>query len=136
FSGLIYKMPMPVQPLKAMATLVIAQKIGGNILLGAGLAIGIVMLFLSLTRILTKLSILIPKAVIRGIQFGLGISLCVLAFKNYITSDGVSGYILAFLSFVMILLFLDKKNIPVSIVVIFLGILYAVFFKIDATELQ
>ena len=31
-SGFLYRMPMPVQPLKAMATLVIAQKIAGPVL--------------------------------------------------------------------------------------------------------
>src|SRR5436190_7514680 len=35
-TALRYHMPMPVQPLKAMAALVIAQKISGNILFGAG----------------------------------------------------------------------------------------------------
>src|SRR2546421_7476933 len=47
-TALSYRMPMPVQPLKAVAALVITQKIGGNVLFGAGLAIGGVMLLLSI----------------------------------------------------------------------------------------
>src|SRR5579859_6457173 len=43
-TGLLYGMPMPAQPLKAMAVIVIAQKLSGNTLYGAGLAIGVVML--------------------------------------------------------------------------------------------
>ncbi|MHC4509001.1 MAG: putative sulfate/molybdate transporter, partial [Planctomycetota bacterium] len=39
-----YGLPMPVQPLKAVAVLVIAQKLSGNIIYGAGLAIGFTML--------------------------------------------------------------------------------------------
>jgi len=39
-TALVYRLPMPVQPLKAMAALVIAQQIEGNILYGAGLAVG------------------------------------------------------------------------------------------------
>ncbi|UOQ78944.1 putative sulfate/molybdate transporter [Hymenobacter sp. 5516J-16] len=35
FSGLWYGMPMPVQPLKAFAALVIAQKIPGRVIFGA-----------------------------------------------------------------------------------------------------
>src|SRR5438876_10515109 len=38
-TALVYRMPMPVQPLKAMAAVVISQKLGGNLLYGAGLAI-------------------------------------------------------------------------------------------------
>jgi hypothetical protein len=134
FTGLVYRMPMPVQPLKAMATLVIAQKIGGNILLGAGLAIGVVMLALALTGILDKLTRLVPKAVIRGIQAGLGISLCSLAFKEYIPSDGTAGYVMAAISFIVVVALLDNKKYPASIAVILLGFVYAFIFKVDLSS--
>ena len=39
-TALTYRMPMPVQPLKAVAVLVITQKIAPEILYGGGLAIG------------------------------------------------------------------------------------------------
>ncbi|MDI9385136.1 MAG: putative sulfate/molybdate transporter, partial [Verrucomicrobiota bacterium] len=39
-SALIYGIPMPVQPLKAVAALVIAQGIAAPVIFGAGLAIG------------------------------------------------------------------------------------------------
>ncbi|HOO08438.1 MAG TPA: putative sulfate/molybdate transporter [Cyclobacteriaceae bacterium] len=134
FTGWVYRMPMPAQPLKAMATLVIAQQIGGNILLGAGLAIGLVMLVLSVTGLLGKIASWVPKVVVRGLQLGLGISLCSLAFKNYISSDSINGYILAGISFVLILIFIDNKRYPVSLLVIALGMVYAFVFKIDAAE--
>lgn len=130
-TGIIYRMPMPAQPLKAMATLVIAQKIGGDVLLGAGLAIGVVMLILSLTGLLNKIATWIPKAVVRGLQLGLGISLCSLAFKNYISADSTAGYILAGAAFILVLFFLDNRKYPASLLVIGLGIVYAIIFKID-----
>lgn len=130
-TGIIYRMPMPAQPLKAMATLVIAQQIGGNVLLGAGLAIGVVMLILSLTGLLNKIATWIPKAVVRGLQLGLGISLCSLAFKNYISADSTAGYILAGVAFILVLFFLDNRKYPASLLVIGLGIVYAIVFKID-----
>src|SRR2546422_8797419 len=39
FTGTFYRMPMPVQPLKAMAVLVITQKLSGGIFYGGGGAI-------------------------------------------------------------------------------------------------
>jgi hypothetical protein len=39
-TGWLYGMPMPAQPLKAMAVLVIAQKASGNILYGGGWRLG------------------------------------------------------------------------------------------------
>ena len=52
FTGTFYRMPMPVQPLKAMAVLVITQKLSGGILYGGGLAIGIMMLALATTGLI------------------------------------------------------------------------------------
>src|SRR5690606_19710851 len=60
FTGLVYKMPMPAQPLKAMATLVIAQQLTGSLLYGAGLAIGLVMLLLTLSGGLDWLARFVP----------------------------------------------------------------------------
>ncbi len=135
FTGLVYRMPMPVQPLKAMATLVISQKIAGDVLLGAGLAIGIVMLILTLTGLLDGLARLIPKAVIRGIQFGLGASLCLLAFREYIPAGGMPGYFLALAAFVIIIFLIGNKKYPASLLVILLGFVYAFAFTIDFATL-
>ena len=44
FTSLRYGIPLPVQPLKAVAMLVITQKIAPQIIYGGGLAIGILML--------------------------------------------------------------------------------------------
>src|ERR1700740_1972672 len=81
-TGLLYGMPMPAQPLKAMAVLVISQKASGAELFGAALAIGIVMLVLAATGLLTRAANVVPKAVVRGIQFGLGLQLASLALRD------------------------------------------------------
>lgn len=129
-TAIIYRMPMPVQPLKAMASLVIAQKIAGSILLGAGLAIGLVMLAFSLTGVLYRLVRLIPKAVVRGLQLGLGISLCSLAIKEYVATQQWQGYVLAAVTFVLVIILLDSKKYPAALVVIGLGVIYALTFKV------
>jgi xanthine/uracil/vitamin C permease (AzgA family) len=131
-TALFYQMPMPVQPLKAMAALVIAQKIGGEILFGAGLAIGVVMLVLSLSGALAWFSKAIPKAVVRGIQFGLGLQLALLSLKDYVPSDGALGYALASVAFLITLFLLGNRKYPASLVVILLGIGYTVAFHSEA----
>src|SRR5664279_3795303 len=55
-TGLRYGIPMPVQPLKAMAALVIAQKLSGNVLFGAGLVIGAIMFVLTVTGLIEWLA--------------------------------------------------------------------------------
>lgn len=135
FTGLWYGLPVPVQPLKAMAALMIAQKLSGATLYGAGLAIGVLMLFLTLTGLLEWLVRVIPRAVIRGVQFGLGLSLATIATKNYILPDSWPGYILAGVSFVIVIVLLGNRRFPPALWVILLGAVYAVAFKLNIVSI-
>ncbi len=133
-TGLVYQRPMPVQPLKAVAAIVISQKIAGPTIFGAGIAIAAVMLLLTLSGGLTWLGRVIPKAVVRGIQLGLGMSLSVIALKDYLGRDGMNGYLLALAAFILVLLLLPNKRFPAAIPVIVLGIIYAFIFKVHAGD--
>ena len=131
FSGAFYGMPMPVQPLKAFAALVISNHIASRVVYGGGLAIGIVMFFLTVTGLIGGLARLVPKAVVRGIQFGLALQLSTLALKQYVPADGLAGYWLAGLAFVVTVALLGNRRWPAALVVIGLGIAYALLFKLD-----
>lgn len=130
-TGLVYGLPMPVQPLKAMAMLVIAQKLGGNLLFGGGIAIAIVMLLLSLSGTLAWLARAIPHCVVRGLQFGLGLSLASLALKTYVPSMGIDGYLLAGAAFLVTIFLLGNRRLPPALLVVAMGASYALFFQID-----
>lgn len=130
-TGVVYRMPMPVQPLKAVAVLVITQKLAPNIIYGAGLAVGVVMLLLALTGLLHWLACVVPKCVVRGIQFGLGVQLVTLAFKDYVRGDGGSGYVLAGAGFVLALVLAGNRRLPAALAVIGLGLVYALVFHMD-----
>ena len=134
-TGVVYGLPMPMQPLKAMAVLVITKHIEPSILFGAGLAIGVVMLVLSLSGALNWLSKSIPSCVVRGIQFGLGLSLASLALKDYVPSMGNAGYILALVSFIIMAVLLGNRRFPPGIFVIGLGLVYAVLFSVNFDSL-
>ena len=131
FTGLRYGIPMPVQPLKAMAVLVIAQKLSGSVLFGGGLVIGVIMLVFTLTGLIEWLARVVPKTVVRGIQFGLGLQLASLALKDYVQADGAAGYVLAAVGFVITIALLGNRRFPAALFVIALGIVYAFIFKID-----
>jgi MFS superfamily sulfate permease-like transporter len=132
-TALRYRMPMPVQPLKAVAALVIAQKISGNVLFGGGLAIGILMLLLTVTGLIDLLARVVPKAVVRGIQFGLGLQLATLALKDYMKADGARGYVLAAIAFVIVVVLIGNRRYPAALFVIALGLAYALMFKLDVS---
>ena len=125
FSGLRYGMPMAVQPLKAVAAIVIAQRFSGATIYGAGLSIGAIMLVLTVTGLLDGLARIIPKAVVRGIQFGLGLQLSLLALRSYMPSGGVGGLALAIACIGIVLALRGNRRLPAALVVLALGALYA-----------
>ncbi|MDB6112924.1 MAG: transporter [Pedosphaera sp.] len=134
-TGLLYRLPMPVQPLKAVAILVIAQKAGGlitaDVVYGGGLAIGVLMLLLTVTGLVDWIGRIVPKSVVRGIQLGLGMQLTTLALKDYVQGDGTRGLWLAGVAFIISLALFGNRKYPAALFVILLGAVYAVVFKLD-----
>lgn len=124
-TGLVYRLPMPMQPLKAMAVLVITQKIAGATLLGAGIAIGAAMLVLTLSGALGLLVRWIPRCVVRGIQFGLGLSLASLALRTYVPAAGPGGFGLAAVALLLMLALWGNRRLPPGLLVVGLGAIYA-----------
>lgn len=134
-TALRYRMPMPVQPLKAMAALVIAQKLPANVLYGGGLAIGIGMLVLSASGLLEWINRVIPKPVVRGIQCGLGLQLAGIALREFVPSDGKAGWWLAAAGFAVTLLLIGRRRVPAAVILVALGAAYAFAFKLDGQAL-
>ncbi len=130
-----YRIPMPVQPLKAVAVIVITQKIAPGVLYGGGLAIGIAMLVLTVSGGITWLARVVPKAVIRGLQLGLGLQLSLLALRDYVQADGVRGYVLAALAFIVIIALWGNRRIPAALPVIVIGVIYAFAFNLNGMDL-
>ncbi|MHC5023322.1 MAG: putative sulfate/molybdate transporter [Planctomycetota bacterium] len=138
-TGLVYGLPMPMQPLKAMAVLVIAAngEIPAEVLFGAGLAIGVVMLVLALSGALTWLTRAIPTCVVRGIQLGLALKLGHLALGRYVPAEGAAGYsaveayAIAAVGFVVMIALWRNRHVPAGLVLIALGAIYALFFHVD-----
>ena len=128
-----YRMPMPVQPLKAMAAIAIAQKIPAGVLAGGGLAIGVIMLLLSTTGLLERLAKVVPKTVVRGVQFGLGLQLAALAAREFLPAGGAGGWVLAAVGAVIIVVMMGDEKIPPALLVVGLGLAYAAATALDAS---
>ncbi len=131
-SGLLYRLPMPVQPLKAMAAIVIAQQTSAATLYGAGIAIGLLMLILVVTGLVDWLARVVPKCVVRGVQLGLGLQLASVALGKFVQADGVWGYALAACAFVITIFLLGNRRFPAALTVVLLGVVYAMTFNWEA----
>ena len=74
-SGLYFRVPMPVQPLKAVAAIAVSFGLSASVIGAAGMIMGLILLFLSLTNLISHVVKLFPKAVVRGIQLSIGLIL-------------------------------------------------------------
>jgi MFS superfamily sulfate permease-like transporter len=80
-AGLIFKIPFPVQPLKALTALAVAQQLAPEVIHAAGLEIGILFVVLAVTRVADRLSRFFTRYVIRSLQFAVGTLLVISAGK-------------------------------------------------------
>ena len=138
-SGLFFKLPIPVQPLKLVAAIAIANpsKITPEIISGASIIFGIILLFSGITGIIDKLSKLFKKPVIRGIQLGLGL---ILAQKGlaYIMDPSLFNWnqkalelnvyslplnlLTGIIMIVLTLVFINNKKFPSALIIVAIGL--------------
>lgn len=74
-TGLYYRLPIPLEPMKAIAVIVIAGGIGSGEIAAAGIILGITFLVLGYGRCFSCIERVVPESVIRGIQLGLALLL-------------------------------------------------------------
>jgi len=74
-TGLFYRRPVPVQPMKAVAALAITGAISPAAVALSGLVVGGALVVLGAFGLIDRLERLVPRTVLLGIQLGLGFSL-------------------------------------------------------------
>ncbi len=116
-SGLVYRLPMPIEPMKALAVVAIAQHWSPSMVHASGLSMGIVWLLLAGTGVITWIARKTPTPVVMGIQVTLGIMLATEALRF-----SASSWLLAALGVVIVLTLRKNKYAPASIVLMALGI--------------
>ena len=130
-TGLIYKLPMPIEPMKVLAVVAIAQHWTPSLIYASGFAMGIVWIFFAVTGIIERLAKITPNSVVRGIQATLGILLAIEAVKMLST-----GWILGIVAIVIVLVLKDSRVAPAAVVLMLLGMAIVAFRgQLPAAEL-
>jgi MFS superfamily sulfate permease-like transporter len=125
-TGFTFGIPMPVQPMKAIATVAIAQGLSQAQILAAGTLTGAVVLVLALTHLLERLNRAIPRSVIRGLQLALGLKLIQLGFERVASTHALFGWDSIALGIgcaVLVLLLYFSTRVPGALVVFGVGCL-------------
>jgi hypothetical protein len=74
-TGVYYRLPIPLEPMKAIAVIVIAGGIASREIAAAGIVLGIIFLVLGYGRFFEIIDKWVPQSVVRGIQLGLALLL-------------------------------------------------------------
>jgi hypothetical protein len=74
-TGLYYRLPIPLEPMKAIAVIVIAGGVASGEIAAAGIMLGIIFLVLGYGRFFAIIDTWVPQSVVRGIQLGLALLL-------------------------------------------------------------
>ncbi|HEX7600482.1 MAG TPA: molybdate transporter family protein, partial [Polyangiaceae bacterium] len=89
------------------------------------------MLLLAVTGGLELLAKIVPRAVVRGIQVGLGVTLATIALRDYASEGGWRGYAMAGVAFLALLALRRQKQIPGPLVVVGAGAVFALIFRVS-----
>jgi hypothetical protein len=65
-TGIVYRLPMPIEPKKALAAVAIAQKWSPSMVYATGFGTGLIWLVLALTGLVQKMAAVTPRSVVRG----------------------------------------------------------------------
>jgi len=125
-TGLYFRLPMPVEPMKALAALTIAGVLSYNDIVFAGFFLALVFLVIGTFGFMKKLSSIIPTSVVRGIQLGLALIFLRSAFGYAITIPWIA---LLGIGIVIVFFLLERSHdVPnvSALIVIFIGIVYGV----------
>ena len=122
-TGLYYRLPIPLEPMKAIAVIVIAGGIGSGEIAAAGLILGVIFLVLGYGRCFSVIEKWVPQSVVRGIQLGLAL----LLFKasiDFVITDSIF-FVIGIAIIMVFILFVRYRGIPdlSSICVIAVGVI-------------
>ena len=116
-TGLIYRLPMPIEPMKILAVVAIAQHWTPSMVYASGFAMGVVWIVFALTGVIGWIAKVTPNSVIRGIQASLGVLLAIAAIKMIST-----WWAIGIVSIIIVLLLRQNRYAPAAIVLMVLGV--------------
>lgn len=116
-TGLLYRLPIPIEPMKVLAVVAIAQHWTPSMVYASGFGMGIVWTVFALIGVMKWIAKVTPDSVIRGIQVALGIILAIEAIKMIST-----WWVIGVLSIITGLVLGRNRYAPAAIVLMALGL--------------
>lgn len=118
-AGLYFRVPVPVQPIKAAAAIAIARGLSPETIGAAGIALGVLLVLLAMTGAARALARVFALPLVRGLQLGVGLILVRTAIE-LAAPDGRVGPLLiaASVAGVLILAARTRASLPLALVLV------------------
>ncbi|AEO62372.1 uncharacterized protein THITE_2152701 [Thermothielavioides terrestris NRRL 8126] len=129
-TGVVFGIPLPVQPMKAIAAAALANHLPLRVTTAAGALVSFAVLLLSATGLLRLLARLIPVPIIKGIQLGAGLRLitsgaALILPLPWLAPPPLDSRLAALLLFLLLLLTQRAARFPYALLAFLLGIAVA-----------
>ncbi|PWY79244.1 putative sulfate transporter [Aspergillus heteromorphus CBS 117.55] len=140
-TGLFFGIPLPVQPMKAIAAVAIARNFTNGAIAAAGLFVAAFILLFTVTGLLTRFSNAIPIPIIKGIQCGAGLSLIIassntlLSSLTWLSPSWADNRLWALFAFLSLFATTAYRKVPYALLVFLLGLLFALILAAQSFSL-
>ena len=126
-----YRLPIPVQPMKAVAVVLLTAEISPAALAVSGVMMGAALLLLGLTGWITQLARIVPQSVLAGLQLGLGLALALVSLDLMATAP-----LLAAVTLGVLLGLLLVPRAPSALIALVAAIVLAQVLGVAGTGLE
>lgn len=124
-TGLIFAIPLAVQPMKAIAAVAITEGLTVSQIAAAGASVGAVILLFGLTGWIDWLNRVVPRAVVRGLQLAVGLSLLVKGLQMVQSTEvwwGADSYLTGLAAAGVVVFLASSRKVPAALVLFAAGI--------------
>lgn len=122
-TGALFRQPVPVQPMKAIAAVAIAEGLSPGAIAASGMTMGVIVTLLALFGAVNWIDRVVPRPVIRGIQAGVGANLALkgVAWTIGLPLLGLDSAAVAIGAAVAVALIVSRR-VPVILILFLLGL--------------
>ncbi len=146
FSGLYYRVPTAVQPMKVISAYAIATALSAQQIMSATLVMAVILMIVGTSGVITWISKRTPKPVVRGVQLSTGVVLMTQGIKCIVGTGQLQqlkqiaepylmwqqigpvpiGIPIGIAGVLLTLFLLDNRKLPAGLVVIFFGVVLGI----------
>jgi predicted benzoate:H+ symporter BenE len=127
-SAFQWDIPMPVQPMKAIASVALTDGLTFNEVITSGLITSAIVTIFGITKTIDYFNKIIPLDLISGMQLGLGLNMMkkgIVSIRDTNTWVDIDSYLTAIIIAIFSLILFKFKKMPVALILFIVGIVFS-----------